>query len=595
MADFGEFYRCILSSFSRYPAIIHGDRVITYGELDQRTNQVARALMELGVGRDENVGIAEYNTPAFLETVAGAWKITCRAVTLNFRFKEWELKHVIEDAGMTTVVFNQDLAERMANLRPHLPGVRNYVIIGDRKVEGMYNYESLVSKQSTEPPRPPWEGFRDDDPVVLMYTGGTTGYPKGVVYTQDQALSGPLEAMLRNFSAGLRDLAESEGIFGGGRKEKVLSWLLTREATANMLDFAGRKAGPFLRRAPYPVLRALLGTTAFMGGGKVRMMLASPLMHAWAYNHALIGMLGGFTSIMLPSHTFDPAEMLHYMEKHRANVLVAVGDGQCRPMVEEMEKAEGEGRRYDLSSLRVILSSGMALSVDVKERLLRRIPHLVILDVLASTEGHYISITPYTAGSRLHKTVFKKSDMVKVVDEEGGEVGPGEVGEVAVVREHHGSSGYYRDPEKSRRTFRRIGDKVYIFTGDMAMLSEEGNIVLLGRGSGCINTGGEKVFPEEVEEVLNRHPAVELSGVTSVPHPRWGEAVTAVIQLKPGETVEEEELRDWCKERIADYKVPKYFLFVEELPRLITGKVHYREIKRMVMDKYELGEVGGKS
>jgi acyl-CoA synthetase (AMP-forming)/AMP-acid ligase II len=167
----------------------------------------------------------------------------------------------------------------------------------------------------------------------------------------------------------------------------------------------------------------------------------------------------------------------------------------------------------------------------------------------------------------------------------------GEIGEVAVAREHQGSSGYLHDTEKSARTFRKVGGQTYTFTGDMGMVDDRGHIHLIGRGSGCINTGGEKVFPEEVEEIINQHPCVELSGVTSVPHQRWGEAVTAVIQLKAGEEVGEEELRSFCKERLADYKAPKYVLFVDELPRLITGKVHYRELKKLVSEKYEGGGI----
>ncbi len=602
MTDFSGFYEHILNSFAAYPAIIHGDRTITYRELNERTSQLAHALLDLGVKRDENIGIAEYNTPAFLEAVAAAWKITARAVTLNFKFKEWELKHVIEDAEMHTVIFNEDIAERMVNLRPELPGVRNYVIIGDRRVEGMLNYEELLERSPRSRPAPPWEGFRDDDIVVIMYTGGTTGYPKGVIYTHDQVLSAPLEAMIRNFAGGLADLSKAPPqVFEGIEKtlhipgaSRALPWLLSRKATRKALVAAGKKAGPFIKWSPDPVMRATLWLMAKLTGGKVRMLLASPMMHAWAYNHALIGMIGGFTSIMLPSKSFEVREMLQAIEKHRANVLVAVGDGQCRPFADELDRAAAEGRRYDLSSLLVILSSGMALSVDVKRRLLDHLPQLIILDVLASTEGHYISVTPYTAADReLEKTVFRVSDMVKVITEEGREAHPGEIGEVAVAREHQGSSGYYRDAEKTARTYRRVGGRTYIFTGDMAMVDEKGHVHLIGRGSGCINTGGEKVFPEEVEEVINRHPSVELSGVTSVPHPRWGEAVTAVVQLKPGASAVDEDIISWCKQYLADYKAPKYVLFVEELPRLITGKVHYREIKKMVSEKYEQGEIAG--
>lgn len=603
MPDFRQFYANILRSFAAYPVMIYGDKTITYGEFDEQTNRLAHALLDIGVLRGENIGIAEYNTPAFLEVTAAAWKITARAVTLNFKFKEWELKHVIEDAEMTTVFFNEDIADRMINLKPQLPGVSNYVIIGDRKVQGMLNYPALLEGRASTPPYLPWEGFQDDDIVVLMYTGGTTGYPKGVVYTHDQVLSGPLEAMMSNLASGFQDLSRApREVFDGIQRTlgipgtaRVLPWLLSKDATRRAMVYAGRKAGPFLENAPNPVVRILLGLLARTTGGKIRMLLASPMMHAWAYNHALIGMIGGFTSILLPSKGFDVIEMLRSIEKHRTNVLVAVGDGQCRPMADELDRAAGEGRGYDLSSLMAILSSGMALSVDVKKRLLHHLPQIIILDVLASTEGHYISITPYTAADdEVGKTIFRVSDTVKVVDEKGVDVESGEIGEVAVTREHQGSSGYFKDTEKSARTYRKIGGKTYIFTGDMGMVDEEGRIHLIGRGSGCINTGGEKVFPEEVEEILNQHPAVELCGVTSVPHQRWGEAVTAVVQLKPGEIPSEDDIRAWCKERLADYKAPKYVLFVEELPRLITGKVHYREIKKLVAEKYDDGELGAR-
>lgn len=600
MTDFNHFYQDIMKSFAAYPVIVYGDRNITYGEFDKQTNRVANGLLEMGVSRDDNIGIAEYNTPAFLEVTAGAWKAVARAVTLNFRFKEWELKHVIEDAAMTMLFFNEDIADRIINLRPELNTVKHYVIIGERRVDGMLNYDDFLGGKSPSSPNPPWENFNHDDIVVLMYTGGTTGHPKGVIYTHDQILSAPLEAMIRNLAGGLKDLAKAPPeVFEGIQKNlgipglaKALPWLASKDLARRVVASAGKHAGPFLEKAPDPVVRAILSILARTTGGKVRMLLASPMMHAWAYNHALIGMIGGFTSILLPSKGFDIKEMLTTMENQRANVLVAVGDGQCRPMADELDRAEQEGRHYDLRSLMVILSSGMALSIDVKRRLLKHLPQLIILDVLASTEGHYISITPYTAADQeLGKTVFKVSETVKVLDEDGNQVEPEGVGEVVVAREHQGSSGYYGDAEKSARTYRKVSGKGYIFTGDMATVDEKGHIHLIGRGSGCINTGGEKVFPEEVEEILNQHPAIELSGVTSVPHERWGEAVTAVVQLREGEPADEGEIVGWCKERLADYKAPKYVLFVDDMPRLITGKVHYREIKQMVLIKYEGGEL----
>ncbi len=594
MAKLSEFFRSLLESFGRFPMIIRGEEIITYREFLERINQLSHAMLDLGIARNDNIGLAEYNTPAFLEITAAAWMIAARAVPLNFRFKEWELKYIIDDAEMSALFFNQDLLERVSNIKPELKTVRNYVVIGEAREEGMLNYRELMQSRPRTQPHIPWEDLSDQDIVVLMYTGGTTGYPKGVVYRHDQILSAPLEAMITTMAEGFQALSKAPpSVFQGLQRmlripglaralPRILAWPATKKAAI----WVGRRSGSFIANSPLPVLKAFLKLMAILTGGKVIMLHASPLMHAWAYNHAIFGMIGGFTNVFLTGKGFDVVEALETIERRKVNVLIAVGDGQCRPIVEELERAKEEGKRYNLDSLMVVLSSGMALSVDVKKKMLEYMPQLIILDTYASSEGHYMAMIPYTAGDHdIQKTVFKVSDTTKVLNEEGREVKPGEIGEIAVMRQNIGSSEYFKDPEKSARTYRTIGGRKVIFTGDMATVDEEGRIHLIGRGSGCINTGGEKVFPEEVEEVLNRHPKVEIAGVTSVPHERWGEAVTAVVQLSPGETASEEEIISWCKEYLADYKAPKYVIFTEEMPRLITGKVHYREIKKLVYEK----------
>jgi fatty-acyl-CoA synthase len=594
MANFSEFLGVILKSFGKHPVIIRGDEVITYKEFDERTNQLARAMLRLGVKRDENVGLAEFNTPEFMEVTAAAWKIAARSIPLNFRFKEWELKYIIDDAEMSAIFFNEELIERVKNIRPELKSVRQYVIIGGQKEKGMVNYRDILENELKTPPQLPWRQLEGEDVVVIMYTGGTTGYPKGVVYRHDQVLSAALEAMITTMAEGFEELSRApRSVFLGLRRmlglpglDRFLPWLLAKPATRKAAISVGKNAGDFILRSPRPALRLTLGALSLLTGGKVVMLHASPLMHAWAYNHAIIGMIGGFTNVFLTSKSFDVQETLETIGRRKVNILISVGDGQCRPLVEELDRAKAEGRQFDLSTLMVVLSSGMALSVDVKRRLLEHVPHLIILDTYASSEGHYIAMKPYTSGERdIQKTVFKVTQTTKVLDEEGNEVRPGEIGEIAIFRDHIGSSEYFKDREKSAKTYRIVGGRPVIFTGDMATVDEQGRIHLLGRGSGCINTGGEKVFPEEVEEVINKHPLVEIAGVTSVPHERWGEAVTAVVQLREGAKLTGEEIISWCKDCLADYKAPKYVLFVEEMPRLITGKVHYREIKKLVMEK----------
>jgi acyl-CoA synthetase (AMP-forming)/AMP-acid ligase II len=277
MADFNHLMLDVLKCFAKYPFLYYGDRMITYGEFDLTTNKLAHALLDLGVKRGSNIGIAEYNTPAFLEVTAAAWKVTTRAVTINFKFKEWELKHVIEDAGMTVVFFNEDIADRMINLRPELPNVKHYVIIGERRVEGMLNYSDLFKDRPSTLPDTGWEGFKSNDIVVLMYTGGTTGYPKGVIYTHDQLLSGPLEAMLCNFAAGMGDLANAPvEIFQGMQRAlkipgtaRAIPWILSRDVTRRALSAAGKNAGPFFLKSSDRVICFIFSILARLMGGKV--------------------------------------------------------------------------------------------------------------------------------------------------------------------------------------------------------------------------------------------------------------------------------------------------------------------------------------
>ena len=597
MANFDQFFTAIMESFGKHPAIIYGERVITYRELQERVNKLAHALLEMGAKKNDNIGLCEYNTPEFMEVTAAAWKIAARAVPLNFRFKEWELKYVIDDAEMSSLFFAEDLTERFKNIRPDLETVKNYVVMGaqgeNREADMLY-YEDLFKGKPATAPKLSWSHFEGDDIVVIMYTGGTTGYPKGVVYRHNQVLSAPLEAMIVSLAGGLSELAKAPDVIWQRAQKKLhipgtaklLPKMLASPVSRKILVGVGKGAGPFILKSPKPVLKANLKLLSMLVGGKVRMLQSSPMMHAWAYNHAIIGMIGGFTSVFLTGRGFDPREALETIQRRKINVMIAIGDGQCRPLVEELDKSAAEGGKYDVSSLMVILSSGMALSVDVKKRLLEHIPHLIIFDTLASSEGHYMTVIPYTASATdIQKTVFKVTETTKVINEEGQEVAVGEVGEIAILRTHQGSSEYFKDPEKSAKTYRVINGRAMTFTGDMATIDDEGRIHLIGRGSGCINTGGEKVFPEEVEEILNKHPKVEICGITSVPHERWGSAVTAVVQTLPGESMEEAEVISWCKEYLADYKAPKYVVFIDEVPRLITGKVHYRELKKMVEEK----------
>jgi acyl-CoA synthetase (AMP-forming)/AMP-acid ligase II len=318
--------------------------------------------------------------------------------------------------------------------------------------------------------------------------------------------------------------------------------------------------------------------TAGLMGGRFRAGFVSPFMHAWAYAIHLSILRSGGTVVIPAGTSFNAEDALEMIESKRVNFLTAIGDANLRPMVDALER-----KKYDMQSLFGIIASGMYTSPDVKRRLFEQIPHLLLLDVFISSEISHGAFRIYTAADKeLQKATFKTTDSIKVLDPETCEpVKPGETGEVA-RRTESLPEGYYKDKEKTNELIREINGEHWLFSGDMAMLDKDGYFHFVGRGSECINTGGEKVYPEEVEEVIKRHSKVENAGVTGVPDEKWGEAVTAIVQLKKGEKAGESEIIDFCRDRMAGYKKPKHVIFVEELPTTTIGKAWYKELRKLV-------------
>ncbi len=514
------------------PAVACGDLVRTWRELDERASRLAAAFDAHGVGHDAKVAIALFNGPEYLETEYAAFKVRAVPANVNYRYRADEVRYVLQNADAAVVVFDRSLREVVDDVRGDVATLRLCIEVGgDGTCPFAADYEGLIAAHE---PMAPIE--RSGDDLWFLYTGGTTGMPKAVMWNH-RGLLGGMESTFRPF-----------------RLEVPCT---PAEAAAAALDVAAR-------------------------GVEVRQIAASPLMHGTAGVSSKATLSHGGMVIVLTARSFDADEMFLAVERHRATMLTIVGDAFSRPMLAAIERAEAAGRPYDLSSLRTIVSSGVMWSEEIKQELVRRYP-VSLVDIYGSSEGTGIARSVATRSKTPTTARFVLGEHAKVFTDDGREVvpGSGELGRIALG--FPVPVGYYKDPEKTDSTFPTIAGRRWSIPGDYATVEADGTVVLLGRGSQCINTGGEKVFPEEVEESLKTHPAVVDANVVGVADERWGSAVTAVVACAPGASVTEAELRSHVRAHLAAYKAPKHVVFVDEVERKANGKPDY-EWARGVVD-----------
>jgi len=494
-------------------ALIVGDEHLSFAELEARANQVAHRLAELGTHPGDHVAIYAYNGTPWVETMLGAFKLRAVPININFRYVEDELRYLLDNADCSAVVFDPEFEPRLAAVLPHLPTVRVTVPIDN---------EWAAERSRRSPERD--FGARSDDDRYILYTGGTTGMPKGVVWRHEDvfmALGQGIDALTGHKVASDTELAE--------------------KAAAN----------------PFPIVAFML----------------PPLMHGACQWGMLSMLFQGNTIVLTPK--FDPEAVWTTVERERVNAITITGDAMGRPLIEALEANPG---RWDVSSLLAVSSSAALFSTPVKDRFFDLIPNLVITDSVGSSEGGFNGIAEVPKDDTAMKggpTVRPAPDVVVVDDDlRVLEPGCGIVGKVA--RTGNIPLGYYKDDEKTRATFVTASDgRRYVVPGDYALWEADGTITLLGRGSMCINSGGEKVFPEEVESVLKSHPAVFDVLVVGAPDERWGERVAAVVEPRPGSTPTLDELRAHCRGRLAGYKLPRQLHLVERVVRSPSGKPDY--------------------
>lgn len=513
-------------------ALVHGDRRRTWRELDDRASRLAGHLSGTGIGPGDRVGMGLHNSPEYLEAVLAVLKLRAVPVNVNYRYREAELAQVIELADLRALVVDDALAATVEALAPRYPSLRAALVddaaAARAPADGVVaGYEEAVSAADPLPRRE-----RSPDDQILLLTGGTTGAPKGVVWDH----------------AGVCQVVSS----------------------------AYRRAG-----VPVPADRddVVAAAAAAVRDGSAPVMLpASPLMHGTGFFFSIGNLLRGGCVVTLPQRGLDPKALWSAVQEHRVVELGIVGDAFAVPLLAELDRAAADGDPYDLSSLRRVVSSGVRWSEENKRRLLRA-GRFTVQDSIASTEGGPYGVSLAGPDPDSVRAEFTLPPNARVIAPDGTDVvpGSGQVGELA----SSGSLplGYLDDPELTAAIFRTIDGVRYAVPGDAATVEADGTLRFLGRGSGIINTGGEKVFAEEVEQVLVEHPGVAEAAVVGVPDPRWGSQVTALVVPSGGAELTTEELAHHVGERLAGYKRPRSISVVPDLRRTPSGKIDRRWVK----------------
>ncbi len=533
---FADLFETVAAAAPGREAIVCGERRLTWTEFDQRANGVANDLVAAELGRQAKVMVYLHNSPEYLEACFGALKAAMVPANVNYRYGAREVAYLFENADAEAAVFDVEFAPLLDTIRGELPLMKRWLAVGDPSAvpDWAVPYESVaaaVTSLDIQPDRRP-------DDLLLQYTGGTTGMPKGVMWTQE-------------------DLFRAMGEGGNA--------LLGIQPIASLQELAERTAAA---TAPTPVA-----------------LMACPLMHATALGNTFQMLPLGATIVLLEHRHFDPTELWSAVEENGVTWLTMVGDAFGRPLLAELEASPG---RWNLDSLRVVYSAGVMWSHEVKQGMLRHLPpHVTLLDALGSSEAPGLGVSVSTRNVTTAATAqFTIGEQAQVIADDGSfvEPGSGDIGMVAFGGPM--PLGYYKDEAKTASTFRTVGGRRWSIPGDYATVEVDGTLNLLGRGSGCINTGGEKVFPEEVEEVLKLHPSVRDAVCVGIADERFGQRICAIVELEPGTDVPElAALAELTKSRLAGYKTPRELVIVETIGRAPSGKVDYKSLTAIAADR----------
>ena len=532
--NYGDILEAVAARVPERPCQIQGPRVVTWGETDRRTNALAADFLASGLGRQAKIATYLYNCPEYLETYIAAFKAGMTPVNTNFRYGPEEILYLFDNADAEAVVFHASFADLLDEVRARLTKVKRWYVVADDTGGGpewATSYDDIVSADPG-PVRPPWGRHGDD--LLLLYTGGTTGMPKGVMWRQD-------------------DLFNVLG--AGGQALLGIPPATSIEELVDRIDPSTPGAAT---------------------------LVACPLMHGTGQFTALVTFALGGCVVSLPSRRLDIVELWDEVERTRSNSIVIVGQAFAGPMLEELDAHPG---RWDLSSLVLISSSGVMWGHENKAGLLRHIPQVILFDSYGSSEAVGLGGSVSAGGQSSDTAKFALGPACAVFTEDGRRVEPGSGEQGMVAISGFIPLGYYKDETKSAQTFRIFEGRRWSVPGDWAEIDAAGGLHLLGRGSVCINTGGEKVFPEEVEEALKTHPTVRDAVAVGVPDPRFGEAICAVVEAEDDQAPELSALADHVRTTLAAYKAPRRLVVVDTIGRAANGKVDYKRLKELAISR----------
>ncbi len=510
-------------------AVVLGETRLTYKELDARANKAAHALKKLNISQGSHIGIYAFNCIEWLEIMLGAYKLCAIPININYRYVEEELKYLMNNADIEAIFFHQQFSDKLNNIADALPLLKTYVSINDgsdaKSDLVCVDYEALIEHESEEQvPQ-----LRSGDDQYILYTGGTTGMPKGVVWRMEDVLM----------------------TLGGGIDAVTGEKYPTPEALAD---------------------KCLQDQTTALA--------LAPLMHGAAQWQSFNAFFSGWKLVFNDQVTFDAHHAWDLIAKERVMNLTITGDAMGRPLCDALPAALQRG--LDLSCLFVIASSASVFSSSIKDTMITLLPNLFIIDAVGSSETGATGVNIHTKNGKLKDSgggpKFNKPDFSAILNLETQQIIPQSDTETIgyLARKGHVPIAYYKDPEKSKKTFIDVEGERFSVPGDMAKYESDGQITLLGRGSVSINSGGEKIFPEEVEMALKAHPNVFDCLVVGVKDEIWGQKVVAVIQRRDSSELTLEDLKETSAKYIASYKMPKALIFSDLIERAPSGKPNYQ-------------------
>ncbi|WP_063046681.1 acyl-CoA synthetase [Nocardia pseudovaccinii] len=518
-------------------ALADDGREVTYAQLEERANKLANYLLQQGVQPGDKVGIYSRNTVEAVEAMVAVFKARAVMINVNFRYVENELQYIFDNSDMVALIHERRYSDRVAGVRPNTPLLKTVIVVDDdttgtiATAADSVEYETVLAESSGERDF----GERSSDDIFMLYTGGTTGLPKGVMWRHEDWWR----------------------VLGGGIN------FLTGEYVEDEWHQAKTGAGnPQMVRFPIP-----------------------PMIHGGSQTATFHSLFDGGKAVMIPE--FTGHGVWQHIDRHKINLIFITGDAMARPMMDALAEGNPEtGEPYDLSSLYLIASSAALFSPTLKDQFLERLPNRMITDSIGSSETGFGGLAVVAKGANHTGGPRVKIDAAtQVLDDQGNPVAPGS-GQVGfLARSGHIPVGYYKDEAKTKATFKEFNGIRYSIPGDYARVEEDGTVTMLGRGSVSINSGGEKIYPEEVEGALKIHPEIFDALVVGVPDERWGQRVAAVVQCRGDKRPTLDELRPVLTQEIAPYKLPRSVWFVDQIKRNPAGKPDYRWAKAQTEER----------